>query len=342
MTATKTITINGRTYNALTGLLISPPDSMPKKVVKPAKLSPAPAPATVRTAATAPRATAGSVHTGAQRSATLNRRFTKKPTTTPKVVNTRTHTGRHMDIAKSGSVSRFAAHPVTKPATPAQKAPTRQAASIDAPAQAHPSVQRALARYNARKQAAIQKPATSKQVKEASIAKALAAPKVTPKKTYTAPWYRRARVLLGIAFIIIAIIAGVYAVYRFIPSVSVGVAAAQAGIEASFPEYTPDGYGLSQPVTYSDGQVGLRFTSNSNASEYYTITQKRSSWDSTAVLDAVVKPKAGENYATTKERGLTIYTHTSDAYWVNGGILYSIEGNAPLSGDHLRRIATSL
>ena len=119
------------------------------------------------------------------------------------------------------------------------------------------------------------------------------------------------------------------------------IAAAQAGIEASYPEYTPDGFSLSQPVTYSEGEVDLKFTSNSN-DHYYTVSQARSSWDSSAVLDKVITPAAGANYVTTKERGLTIYTYDMSAAWVNGGILYQIDSNAPLSGDQIRRIATSL
>ena len=85
-------------------------------------------------------------------------------------------------------------------------------------------------------------------------------------------------------------------------------ASAQAGISASYPEFTPDGFSLHQPVTYSDGKVDLKFKSNSN-DDYYTIAQTRSSWDSSAVLDNVVEPAAGANYITTKERGLTIYTY---------------------------------
>ena len=98
---------------------------------------------------------------------------------------------------------------------------------------------------------------------------------------------------------------------------------------------------MSQPVTFSDGEVTLRFTSNSGPGEY-TIVQSRSSWDSSAVLDNVVKKSAGDNYVTTQERGLTIYSYENNATWVNGGILYTIESDAPLSGEQIRHIATSL
>jgi hypothetical protein len=60
------------------------------------------------------------------------------------------------------------------------------------------------------------------------------------------------------------------------------------------------------------------------------------------VLDNYVKEKAGDNYITYNERGLTIYTYNSNAAWVNNGVLYTIDGDAPLSSDQIRRIATSL
>lgn len=324
----KTITINGRTYDAVTGLIVDTP-----------------APSRPRPPHT-PKASATAVHGAPQRSATLNRRFTKKPAPAPKVRIERPHTGRHMDIAKSNTVTRFAPHPVTSARVtsastkPATVAPT----TADKPARMHPTVARALARRSAQKQTVAKKPVTAKETKEAAITQALAtSPKKTVKKMVdTRPWYQRARVLIGIAVIIMIIIGGLYAAYRFVPSISVGFAAMRAGISASYPEYTPDGYSLHQPVSYSDGEVVLEFISNSTNTEQYTIMQKESSWDSTAVLDNVVRPKAGDNYTTTKERGLTIYMYNNDAYWVNGGILYSIQGNAPLSGDQIRRIATSL
>ncbi len=185
------------------------------------------------------------------------------------------------------------------------------------------------------------KPATSKEVKDAAIAIAMAAPKQKASKANKkkSKWPRRFIIIGGI---IVALGLAFYAVYHFIPSVSVGIASAQAGVNASYPEYVPDGYSLSHPVTYSDGEVTLKFKSNSNNNSY-TITQTRSSWDSSAVLDNVVRAAAGDNYITTKERGLTIYSYNNDAAWVNGGILYVIASdNAPLSGEQIRHIATSL
>lgn len=318
MASQKIVTINGRKYDAATGL---PIDSEPVKAAEPARTTPKKAGHSA-TAAT-------SVHTSLQRSQTLHRRAAKKPAAAPK----RPSTGRHMDIARSSKVTKFAPHPVVKPAEKKVDTP-------DKPAQTHPVAQRAHATA-ARKAKPASKPATAKQVKNAAISAALAAPKAPPEKPPKRPrklWRRRALVTV---IILAAITASAYAVYRFVPSISVGIAATQANVNASYPEYTPDGYSLSHPVTYEDGKVTLKFTSNSNENSY-TIVQARSSWDSSAVLDSVVKPAAGDNYVTTKERGLTIYTYNTSAAWVNKGILYTIQSKASLSGEQVRRIATSL
>lgn len=229
-----------------------------------------------------------------------------------------------------------------KPTKMIRRAPSNKTLT-DKPHQPHPIAKRALAKAEAKRVA--QKPAqtlVAKEIKDSEIIKALAkeSPSNEPVKDSKnfAKWRRRALIFSILAVILAG---GAYATYNLVPGVSVGIASAQAGIDASFPEYIPDGFSLKQPVTYSDGEVDLVFKSNSNDS-YYQVKQARSSWDSSAVLDNVVKPAAGDNYATVKEKGLTIYTYEQQAAWVNGGILHTITGDAALSNDQVRRIATSL
>lgn len=343
MASDKTITINGRLYDAITGL----PVEENKAKAAPAAPKPATKPsAAVRKPAT-PRSTQNStaVHsTATQRAATLSRRVNKKPVAPAKPPVRKA--GRLMDVTpQSRSVSHFAPHPVMEPAKkPAAAKPVARPAA-DAPARVHPTVSRALAKKAATKPAA--KPVSAKQVKDAQIAKALAPtqkPKKQPRKAKKMAWLsKRSRRLLIIFGFIVLIGLIIFGIYRLVPSISVGVAASQAGVNATYPEFTPDGYTLKQPVEYSDGQVVLTFHSNSNNNNY-TITQTRNSWDSSAVLDNVVKPKVGENYVTTKERGLTIYSYNDNtsATWVNGGVLYTIDSSSALSGDQVRKIATSL
>lgn len=146
------------------------------------------------------------------------------------------------------------------------------------------------------------------------------------------------RVISAAAMIILV---GAYLTYLSMPAITTSVAAAQAGIRATYPSYTPAGYLLSGPVAYNNGIVSMRFAATA-APVTYTVQQARSSWDSSAVRENYVVPTAGESYATTQANGLTIYTYGQNAAWVNGGIFYTISGNAPLSTEQVQHIAISM
>lgn len=360
MASAKTITINGRTYDAVTGMLMDTPAEGTTQ-----KATPAASPAKKKE----PRAQTASatVHATQQRSKTLNRRATKKPAPTAKQSSAaRPPAGkRHMDIARNPQVSRFAPHPETKaapapattpkavsapapkpalkPAAPAKQHVATKPSSPDRAPQAHPAAQRALSKVQAQKhKAAPVAHVTPKQKKDGDIAKAMATPTHKPKKvSFTKKMKARNKKYLVIAIVLLAFVLLAITAYKIFPGISVGIAASRAGISATYPEYTPDGFGLHQPVTFKDGEVTLTFKSNSSE-RAYTITQQRSSWDSSSVLDNIVQPAAGNDYTTTKERGLTIFTYGNNATWMNGGLLYTISGDTQLSGDQVRRIATSL
>ncbi len=313
------VSINGRRYDARTGL--------------PTNQQPVPKPKPHHTPH--PLVASNGVHAGTQRSSTLNRRLIKKPAS--QTVRQHANTGRSMDIAKSSAISRFAAPAAAK--STASSKPTNP----DKLAPAHPLVTKAASRSPkiAPKPAVAAKAATPKEIKEAAISKAMSSPAVTsPRKRH---WLasRRARIAtIIIASLAVLVIAG-YLTYVNIPSLSVSIAGAQAGINATYPSYHPDGYSLVQPITYKDGEVILNFKSN-GSDDNFTISQTRSSWDSSAVLQKIVQPKVGDNYLTTEEQGLTIYSYNNSAAWVNAGLLYSIDGDAPLSSAQIRHIATSM
>jgi hypothetical protein len=314
MQANKTVTINGRVYDAVTGLPLET-----KAAPKPSpKVSPVKSVADKRAA----RVEAASVHATPQRSQTLHRRAAKKPG-----LAKRPKPGQRMDISRSGRVARFAPHPVASEIKKEDSTP-------DVKPKTHPVAAKALVRTA--------KPAvlSSKEIKNAAIDAAMAKPSPKPakEKRFKFEWSRRFTIVT--AFFVVLIL-GALLTYFNMPSLSVSFASSQAGINATYPEYRPDGYHLDQPVTFSDGEVTLKFSSNS-ANNGFVITQTRSSWDSSAVLDNVVKKATGDNYVTTQERGLTIYSYDSTAVWVNGGLLYKIVSTAPLSGEQIRHIATSL
>ncbi|MBJ58858.1 hypothetical protein CMN24_04040 [Candidatus Saccharibacteria bacterium] len=309
----KTVRINNRLYDAATGLPIE--EKAPKT--------------TTKKATGRPHTPAAAIHSAPQRSQTLHRRSTKKPGL-PK----RPQPGKHMDIARSSAVKRFAPHPVTAQPDPAPVVK-------DAPAKDYPIVKRAAAKSTPTKSVA----ATPKQIKDAAIAKALApdSKRATKKKKESKTkqhkgWTRRKIVFLAFLLVLMGAAA---VTYINLPSLSVAFASSQSGVDATYPKYIPSGYGLQQPVTFSNGEVALTFASHSSDHQY-TITQSSSTWDSSAVLENVVKKEAGDNYTIDQEQGLRIYLYDQNAAWVNGGILYVITSDAPLSNEQMRRIATSL
>jgi hypothetical protein len=354
MQANQTVTINGRLYDAVTGLpvkkeaLKTAKEAVDKPTDKP--ISPAAVKKHVAQVA------ASSVHAQPQKSKTLYRRIARKSpgekaseTTNQKPataavaatkpasvgMHTRPQPGRRMDFARGGNgsssrITKFAPHPVATAIKKANETP-------DIAPKAHPVAARALAR-TAKPLAAFK---TSKQIKDQAIARALASPiekSAKVKKEHRFHWSRRFTIITAIFAVLII---GAYLTYVNIPSISVGFAASQAGISATYPQYKPDGFHLAQPVTYSSGTVTLNFKSNSNDTQY-SVVQAQSSWDSSAVLANIVEKAAGQNYITTQESGLTIYQYNNTAVWVNGGILYTISGNALLSDDQIRQIATSM
>lgn len=320
----KTVTINGREYDAHTGM---PIDAAPAAV---SQSSPKRSPLHHST-----------MHARQQKSQTLNRRTVKK-THTPASnkaaaqVSTKPPVQVHKPVttpAKTHAITKFAPHPTG--------VKTRVMSDI-APARRHPHVAKAQAKLHEQKQAAapaVHKP--SHIVKQEVLKEALEkAPSKTDKPAKTKR--RKLPRFISVASASLALLLlGAYFTYLNMPNLSVRVAAAQAGINASYPEFKPDGYSLHGPIGYNEGQVTMKFAANAGP-QSYTVLQTKSNWDSSAVLDNYVKEKAGDNYITYNERGLTIYTFDGNAAWVNGGILYTISGDAPLSSDQIRRIAVSM
>jgi hypothetical protein len=240
--------------------------------------------------------------------------------------------GQNMDIARSSNISRFTKN------TPQPKVTLTQHQSDLGPSR-HPMAKKADHMHNLSKQITPEK--TSQQLKEEAIAEAFR--KLELSKQQQTESLKRSKRVVNIVSIIaglIFIIFLVYFMYINVPSLSMSIAGAQAGISATYPEYRPDGYSQNGPVSYTGGGVVISFKAGSGSSNF-AIKQVKSSWDSTAVKDMVAKDSSGE-FITTEERGLTIYSYNGNAAWVNGGILYSISGNASLTCDQIRRIATSL
>lgn len=318
----RTITINGTVYDAHTGL---PVTELPHS---------------------SHTVESSHIHARTQRSQTLNRRVvTPKPTARKISVQVNSDVvpqSQPVPQGKSPMIQKFATR--TETPRPVQEKPkTETIAPIP-----HPITTKILQKQPATATAApinAQPPTPSTVLKQQAIADAMSnSPDHNAKKQRTktkkqfgrfAQFFRVASAALGL------LILGGYFTYLNMPNLSIRVAAAQAGMHATYPAYKPDGYSLSGPIAYQQGSVAMNFASNGSPMKY-TLTQNKSSWDSTAVLDNYITPRAKNKYDTTRENGLTIYTYGSNAAWVNGGILYTIEGDAPLSSDQIRRIAASL
>jgi hypothetical protein len=340
----QTITINGRTYDAVTGLPIAQPEaanhspkaSVPKQGQHKRAFSDiGPAQNRILTPHEV-HAAAQAMHTTTQKSQTLYRKALKRPSVEPVAA---TPQKQH---ARSPMVSRFAtAHPeltqkATEPkATPKTEDPI-QSAIIP------PVIAKALQDNLMARRAAPQAQLTGTDLKEQLIKERLAEVSATPaKKEKKQNWLsRQPRLVTILSSTLALLILGGYLTYITLPSISLKVAASRAGVNASMPEYKPDGYSLDGPITYSPGEVVISYKSNTNESGY-KLTQKASNWDSQAVLDNYVS-KQTDNYLTFQERGITVYTFSNKAAWVNGGILYTVDGNAALSSDQVLRVATSL
>lgn len=311
-----TVLVNGTLYDINTGL----PVKQQTDTVQPA-------PVTAKERYPSQR-----VHRQLQKSHTLNRSIVKKqaPEQTP------AKAARQAAPRKSPMVSKFAPHP----SVPAPKA--RLIRDIG------PSVHPVVKRAEERRSTTIAKPANptirpSSVLKKEAIDQALSkAPQhgssKQAKKQGRQGRFSRALSMASMALAVL-LLAG-YFTYINLPNLSVRVAAAQAGINAKYPDYRPDGYRLAG-VNYDTGSVSIKFAANAGP-QSYTLTQQRTSWDSTAVKENYVKPNWGNDVIPYAERGLTIYAHEGNAVWVNNGILYTISGDAPLSSSQVRSIATNL
>lgn len=139
------------------------------------------------------------------------------------------------------------------------------------------------------------------------------------------------------------VILGGYLTYINMPNIMLKVAASQAGIIGSYPQYKPLGYSLEKPARFDENRVSMKFINNHK--DTYSIHQQKTTWNSETLLEKIVKKEAGDNYTTDQENGLTVYIFGEDqkkASWINGGVLYQIEASAELTNDQIRSIAVSL
>jgi hypothetical protein len=342
MRGKQTIIMNGKLYDAVSGLPMAAPNAIARPVaLKPkshqvfSDIGPSVSAGTVRPVQK-PHHPAATVHRSVQKSQTLRREVLKRPSAGRQESLRNKPAAGH--VPRSNMISKFAPHPVKL--QPTATAAGRRTEAGGTPIVAKPAA--ATVKAAEPKQAKL----SSREHKEKLIAERLAS--IDHNKRAAKP-HRTHRSFFGIqppvSSIVVSCVAlillGGYLTYLNMPNLSVRVAAAQSGVAASFPQYHPDGYRFDGPIAYSPGEVAINFASNGGPQKF-TIKQKSSGWDSQAVLDNYVAKKSNNQYITSSENGLTIYTFDNKAAWVNRGIFYSIDGDAPLSSDQVLRIAASM
>lgn len=197
------------------------------------------------------------------------------------------------------------------------------------------------------------KPVTPSQKEVGSTAKkehfvqtalAHAASEKTPQPTKRAKKQSRKGLrVTGIgSAIMAACLVAAYVAYLNIPSISMRVAAHQAGFSATLPGYRPTGYSFSGPIEYHPGQVTINFRA-ADPTKTFSLSQQETTWDSTALLENYIAKNTAQ-YVTYQDRGLTIYIYDgSNAAWVNGGKMYTVDGkNTQLDTDQILKLATSM
>lgn len=315
MNKQQTIKINGVSYDTYTGMRIDDIHATPK---------------VANNATHHARPAAHAIH-GAktQKSTTLSRRHVQSPASTQKSLVRKPSPVVH---TKSPMIEKFAKHHTESPK------PMRT--MNDFGPIAHPKVVQhsAKSEHHAAHHQSVAHAPTNHDIKNHAIAQAMKHEKVVHKHEKKQGKSR----LPGIvsASLALMLFAG-YLTYINMPGLSVRVAAAQAGIAASFPSYQPAGYSIKGPVASTDGQVSMQFASNSNP-QNFTLNQSRSTWDSGALLENYVEQASNGKYDTFSDSGLTVYVYGNQAAWVNGGILHTINGDAELSSEQIRNIATSM
>lgn len=362
MTKKTTITINGRLYDVITGMPVAATPHQPAKQVPSARrqspLPPqrafsdisrpiiTPTPADPRPAA---QPDARTVHQHAQKSQTLYRKALKKPlaSATAAPGHRQSQARVPAPVHRSPLIKKFADQSHSQDSTEHQQpAPIihNQPHALNAPAAipTHPTVDKVIRTQAERRLAAAAPQPSGKELKEMLIKERLSEVSYPKKESgKQASWLARQPRLITILTATLALLLlGGYLTYMTLPSISMRVAASRAGVDAGMPNYKPDGFSLSGPITYSPGEVVINYKSNTNQNSF-TLRQKASNWDSQAVLDNYVMQQT-DNYLTFQERGLTVYTFGDKAAWVNGGLLYTLEGDAGLSSEQILRVATSM
>lgn len=359
---TNTITINGRTYDTITG---KPVDGVKKHVVrnaetvvtptKPVDLPPKPKKISISVSDSPKpiklKASTASVHVVGrhpERSTTLMRHAVKKPikvhkklivsglTTQPKSVIVQggsAHTKEHgaNQYSRSSHISKFAnGSPITKRTAhiPVTQPPVKVLATsrhdydID----------------NIPPAPHVSKPATLREQHRDLFETAIEQSTSHSAKKHTVHKRGRkaARLALGAASLTLLV---AFFAYQSVPNMALKRASSTIGFTASVPSYRPSGFRENGPVQYSSGKVTIDFRSNSD-SRAYTVTQATAYTNDYTLRSDYLNNRPFEPVSMLGQTGY--FYGNANLTWVRNGIWYNIQGDSQLSRDQLIHVASSL
>ncbi|HEY1064389.1 MAG TPA: hypothetical protein VGE30_03810 [Candidatus Saccharimonadales bacterium] len=121
------------------------------------------------------------------------------------------------------------------------------------------------------------------------------------------------------------------------------VASNRAGFAATMPSYQPAGFNMDSVRTYN-GYVGLKYVADTiEGQRSYAITEKPSSWNSSALLSYITEDGKTSSYRVVEKAGRTVYVYgNNQAAWVSGGILYQLVSTSELGNHEIGQIAASM
>jgi hypothetical protein len=239
---------------------------------------------------------------------------------------------RNMDIAKSVGISRFGTKPQLAVQNKKSNIPENNLNKPYANPKhiPHPMVKKIQPKPVIENSA--------KDIKEAAIAEAFQ--KIAERQKKEKEALKKRTKIIRIIVAILAIVGiGAYFFFVNLPAIAVSYASTKSGFEASFPSFCPNGYARDGYARTEGSSVIMRYKSLVSDNSF-NIKQSKSSWDSSAVRNMVDEASAGK-FFTTEKNGLTIFSYNNSAAWVNGGILYTITGDATLKTDEIQQIALS-
>lgn len=241
-------------------------------------------------------------------------------------------------VAKPASFTDIA--PAAKPAPMPISTPQPDPILVVAPQPAPPVAKPQPAPVPAPAPAPVIAPTTKPQPTLSEMAKQLSSPaeEVNRKENKQAA---KRPVSIAAGALVVAILGG-YIWMNNYNNLSIRTASQRAGIVASLPNYTPNGYKLNGPISYGTGFVSFNLKNDKASDKSIAVIQRKSDWNSASLLELYVSPKT-KDYVAVNSQGLKIYLYgDGQATWVNKGLQYVVQANSNLSRDQIVKMAESL